>query len=629
MTNPLFDKMIEAIREGVAFVEEERFDDAAKKFDDIIQTGVIVSQSLVQRGRCHWEMKRWDKALPDFELALKMEPENYDIQWTVSLMYLQAGKFAEGWDKIDARWKSARFDSARLKTSKPSWEPNKGYKDLLVWSEQGVGDQILYGSMFRALRKQVNDMLVMIDARLIPLFQRANPDINFCPQNARVKGIDSQIPVGSIGRYFINDISDISKVVSEKFLKADPERVKALRKELDIKDTDFVVGLSWSSAAPKIGDHKSVDLREFDRLFKIPNVRVINLQYTNSFKQIYDYEVATGNRIESVPSIDNRDDLDGLAAIMECCDAVVSVSNATAHLAGGLGVRTLLLDGNKLWFWSHTDNGKSLWYPSVQSYPRDNVHASWTPQVTIILDSLEDFAFRKEKGCNVDTKDSEVKPTFVFFHVGDDSKLTDRLAKSIRKTMPDADIIMCTDSDTPIPDDVDSIHVGKYDRSKLMTERLRAFSELRLSTPAIYVDSDMEMIAPFNPMDVLGSKDVMMCRRSFGLDAMFNPYQRGLDFSEYRNKTIDEVYPYLACATITRDWKVWANMYDTLRLFIADKFHIWYGDQEALKVYASSNPNNKIGFTNEMEFACLPEHFDSIVSADIDVKFIHYKGDRK
>ena len=167
MTNPLFDKMIEAIREAVVVVEEERFDDAVTKFDDIIQTSVIISQSLVQRGRCHWEMKRWDVALSDFELALKMEPDNYDIQWTTSLMYLQLNKFPEGWMNIDARWKSNKFDSARLKTSKQTWQPGFG-KDLLVWTEQGVGDQILYCSMLNAVRKDVDELLVMADARYPP-----------------------------------------------------------------------------------------------------------------------------------------------------------------------------------------------------------------------------------------------------------------------------------------------------------------------------------------------------------------------------------------------------------------------------------------------------------------------------
>ena len=639
MTNPLFDKMVDAIRGAVALVEKEQFDDAAGKLTEIIEVGAIVSQSLVQRGRCHWEMRRYDKSLPDFEMALKMEPDNHDIQWTASLMYLQVNRFPEGWANLDARWKSNKFDSARLKTTKPQWSPGFG-KDLLVWSEQGVGDQILYCSMLNTVREDVDDLLVMADARLIPLLERGMPNISFCPQNVRVKGIDSQIPMGSVGRHYIAEADDIPRTRSVGYLKSDAERVAALRAKLGISETDFVVGLSWESAAPKIGDHKSVPLCEIaDELFAIPNGRVISLQYTNPFKQIYDYEAKTGNRIEIVPSIDNRNDLDGLAALIDCCDVVVSVSNATAHLSGALNKTTLLLDGNKLWFWGNTKYAgpyycESLWYPSVKIFSRDHVHAPWTPQIRAVGDEAGFLAHQKRNHLNPPAPikevvyDKTVVPTFVFFHVGDDWKMQDRLAKSIRSTMPDAHIIMCTDSDTPIPDGVD-YRLGKYDRTKLMTERLRAFAELRLDKPAMYIDSDMEMISPVNPAVILGEKEIVMCKRSFSIGGIFNPYQRGLDFSEYTGKTIDEVYPYLACATFTKDWTLWARLYDTLYLFIPEKFHIWYGDQEALRICAAGIDSFKFGTIREEEFACLPELVDGVKSAGTDVRFIHYKGDRK
>jgi hypothetical protein len=269
-----------------------------------------------------------------------------------------------------------------------------------------------------------------------------------------------------------------------------------------------------------------------------------------------------------------------------------------------------MLDGNKLWFWSHTENGKSLWYPSVTTHPRDNVHASWRPQVTAILDKLELLAMKE-------------RPTFVFFHVGDDVTLPQQMVNSIREQMPNADIIMCTDENTPIPDEVDSVHVGKYDRSKIMLSRLNAFAVLGLNIPAMYVDSDMVFLKPVDPKEMLGDKDILMCRRSFSKDAIFNPYQRGLDFSEYTGKTLDDVYPILACTTVTKDSSLWARMTVMLRMFISEKFHIWYGDQEVLKYFSSTS--GEIGYIDEHDYACLPEYADSHPNA----KIIHYKGDRK
>lgn len=110
--NQLMEGMIAAIQNAVKDIEKDGYPDAIKKLDAIIETKDVVSQSLVQRGRCHWEMRNWDTALPDFELALKMEPDNPDIRWTCALIHLQMGNFDKGWSLIDSRWDSERFDSA-------------------------------------------------------------------------------------------------------------------------------------------------------------------------------------------------------------------------------------------------------------------------------------------------------------------------------------------------------------------------------------------------------------------------------------------------------------------------------------------------------------------------------------
>ena len=42
----------------------------------------------------------------------------------------------------------------------------------------------------------------------------------------------------------------------------------------------------------------------------------------------------TGIDVVQCSSVDNREDLDGLAALIEVCDLVVSITNVTVHLAG-------------------------------------------------------------------------------------------------------------------------------------------------------------------------------------------------------------------------------------------------------------------------------------------------------
>jgi len=75
-----------------------------------------------------------------------------------------------------------------------------------------------------------------------------------------------------------------------------------------------------------------------------------------------------GITLQHCDDIDNFNDLDGLAALIEACDVVVSVSNTTVHLAGALGKPTLVLLPfalGRIWYW-HQHGERSLWYPSCR-----------------------------------------------------------------------------------------------------------------------------------------------------------------------------------------------------------------------------------------------------------------------
>ena len=75
-----------------------------------------------------------------------------------------------------------------------------------------------------------------------------------------------------------------------------------------------------------------------------------------------------GIELVEVPEIDNYEDIDGLAALIMACDKVVSIDNATVHLAGALGAKTkILLPFNSNWQWG-TSGSSSYWYDSVELY---------------------------------------------------------------------------------------------------------------------------------------------------------------------------------------------------------------------------------------------------------------------
>lgn len=604
------EEIIKQLQLGVNLANEDKFDEAIVKFDKFIELYNPMVQAVIQRGRAHWEMRRWDKAQEDFRRAVQMDPDNADIHWTMSLINLQVGKFDEAWKTFEYRWLSKKFDSPRLKTKKARWRLDGGFKDVLVWSEQGIGDQILYCSLLREMKKHVPELTVMCDARLIPLFKRSMPDINFIPQNAIVREIDAQIPMGSITSEFIHSWDDIERLRSDPYLIPDFSKASEIRAGLNLKAGEKLVGISWISGAPRIGNHKSASLEELLPLLQVPNTRFVSLQYGDHYKDIYELEKKHGIRIEVVPEVDNTIDIDGLAALISACDCVVTVSNATGHISGAVGVKTFLLDSNKLWYWNSRKGQRNLWYPSVRTYRKDSAIAPWPPQIAEIERDLKRFLTGEG-----------VPPTFVFFRTGTEDQLwyARLFVKSLRETNPDARIIMCTDSKTPVIEGTERFELD-LDCEDYMEYRLRIYSELGLTTPAMYLDDDMIVLEEIHPESMLKGKQALFCERFFDKDLIMNTSIKGLNFKEHEGKTLYQAFPFLACATVTQDYRLWSELLDILN-HIDPKYRTWYGDQEAMKIWSKMN---EVGTLSESEYACLPEYLSGR-----NPKIIHYKGERK
>lgn len=213
------------------------------------------------------------------------------------------------------------------------------------------------------------------------------------------------------------------------------------------------------------------------------------------------------------------------------------------------------------------------------------------------------------------------KSTFCFFHIGSDTSTPQMLVDTIRKFNPNAVIVYCTDRYSPVINGVTKRLEFDGNPEEIMSFRLNSFAGAGIDNPAIYLDTDMLCVKPLDPEKLLANKDLCICERSFNKDALFNGNFRGMDYLEYDQKTLGEVYPYLACTTITKNSKIWNELAEVCS-GLSEKFRIWYGDQEALKIITKQRPNEQIGFIPEHTYACLPEHINYANQAI----FLHFKG---
>jgi ADP-heptose:LPS heptosyltransferase len=140
-----------------------------------------------------------------------------------------------------------------------------------------------------------------------------------------------------------------------------------------------IVGLSWYSRNAEFGVQKTLSLDLLAPLLATPGLRFVDLQYGDTDTARTAIRRNTGVDITRVASVDNWEDVDGFAALVNACDLIVTISNSTAHIAGALGKDALLMlphSQGRFWFWQN-DRDDTLFYPGVRVF-RQHASGDWS-----------------------------------------------------------------------------------------------------------------------------------------------------------------------------------------------------------------------------------------------------------
>ncbi len=312
-----------------------------------------------------------ERAIAELQRALEIEPGNAEAHTELSLALLGSGRLAAGWQEYEWRWQRPGTQAKRHTGA--AWDGDRSRPGrLLLWSEQGVGDQIFYAGMMPELEKSPLRITAEVDPRLVALFKRSFPAVAIVPRRdpslIAPDQYDSQSSLAGLGRWLRPSLDTFPS--HEGYLKAEAGRASALRSRLSTLGPGLRVGLSWASANPEFGDRKSTELAAWAPVLRVPGVSFVDLQYGDTARERGQLATREGIRLTHLDDVDLYQDLDGLAALCAACDLVITVSNVTAHVAGALGRPVWLLAPRargRLWYWfaGRTD---SPWYPSMRVY---------------------------------------------------------------------------------------------------------------------------------------------------------------------------------------------------------------------------------------------------------------------
>jgi tetratricopeptide (TPR) repeat protein len=368
---------------GITLQDLKRLDDALVSYDRAILLKSDHVAAYSNRGNVLKYLYRLDEALASYDIAIALAPSYAEPYWNKALLKISIGRYKEGWDLYEWRWKKEDFTSKPLITSRPKWTGDKN-KRVLVWAEQGIGDELMFGALLSEFKELCSRLLVKVDARLIPLLSRSlAKDIIFISKNESLSEnvYDEHLSIGSLCQYLRNQEESFEKT-RQGYLLDDKVKTEQMKESLSNDDSDVpakkLCGISWRSKNEKTGANRSMDLKDFIGMLGLENYTYVSLQYGDTAEEIDRVRAELGINIIAYEKVDNFTDIDGLASLIQACDVVVSVDNTTVHLAGTLGkdVR-VLLPYTADWRWQ-LNRSDSPWYSSVKLY-RQNSDYQWRP----------------------------------------------------------------------------------------------------------------------------------------------------------------------------------------------------------------------------------------------------------
>jgi tetratricopeptide (TPR) repeat protein len=322
-----------------------------------------------------------ERATREFDAALAAHPESPEIRLARGMHRLARRDFAGGWTDYAARLRTAEWPSRELPF--PEWDGGSfAGKAVLVYAEQGLGDEIMFAGCFPDLIAEARRCVIECDPRLERLFMRSFPAAAVFagrlrrkhPWLARAGEIDLQVAAGSLPRRFRDESARFPS--HEGYLRADPARVAYWRARLAGLGPGPKIGISWRGGVARTRQAlRTIPALEWLPLVERRELSLISLQHGAVDEDLVALRrLVPGRDIHHWPEV--QQDIDHLAALVCALDMTVSACNATVHLAGALGRPVLALVPSAPEWRYGLEGEEMVWYPSVRLL-RQRVAGEW------------------------------------------------------------------------------------------------------------------------------------------------------------------------------------------------------------------------------------------------------------
>jgi tetratricopeptide (TPR) repeat protein len=357
-----------------------RFEEVLAGTNEIIRnmppTDPRLPAVLHNRGLVFNHLERLNDAIASYDKALVLtdvEEQRNLILSDRALALLGMGRIKDGCRAYEVRWDNRLHKCKVWELGIPQWQgENLSGKKIILQHEQGFGDGIMLGRLAPAIRATGAEVILAVPNQLIELFKNHtlwSPTQVFDWENDFEELLalkaDYHVPMltalGLLG-------FEPQNISPEPYLRADPEYS-------NLGPGGFRIGICWASGYHSFAlniRRRYVPLNLLFSLAEIPKVRLVSLQKDEPSKDILNLGAESFIHDSMAKCVDFAD----TAKVVAGLDLVISVDSAIVHLAGALGIPTIMLGPYvRCWRWWGGRTGWP-WYKNFKIFPQESF-TSW------------------------------------------------------------------------------------------------------------------------------------------------------------------------------------------------------------------------------------------------------------
>lgn len=352
---------------GMNYMDMQEYSEALKNYNNALSLNPSNLDYMHGKAMALKYLGRLDDALLLMEYVVNKGDKSIQSVTTLGMMYLQQKKFKQGMPLYLRRSEDTKFNEL---FKDKIWDGSVSFdnKKVLVYSDCGLGDTIMFARYLPILQKKSNKVILQTDKELVSILKYNYPDIDVIRKSQNCSEYDVVIPIMNLPYALGLDFDNIPS--SEKYLVTDN-----VHKELFNTDK-FKIGLFYQGNK-RVFKNRSIQYKELANLFDIKN------SYFYSF-QIENNEFEGENIINLKKYIKDYSDT---SSLLKNIDVLVTIDSSIAHMAGALGIKTFLLLPNTVeWRW-FDDTKTTPWYKSIRIFKQKSPN-DWSDVLQAIKKEL-------------------------------------------------------------------------------------------------------------------------------------------------------------------------------------------------------------------------------------------------